>query len=105
MYQKLLFLLVPFLFVASANSNIMSHPQFKSYEKYCSSCHSDASVGAPVLGDKVAWQTRLDDGIDRIYAKGINGMEGGMPPKGGVHISDKEFKKIVDFMIEASINR
>ncbi|MBD3841254.1 MAG: c-type cytochrome [Campylobacterales bacterium] len=77
------------------------HPGKAGYENNCAVCHGSDAMGAPVVGDKDAWEERLVDGIDRVYANGINGING-MPPKGGASISDEEFKQIVDYMIDAS---
>jgi cytochrome c len=77
------------------------HPGKEGYENNCAVCHSSDAMGAPVVGDKEAWEEKLVDGIDRVYANGINGING-MPPKGGTDMSDEDFKKIVDYMIDAS---
>ncbi len=71
------------------------------YETSCSACHANAAIGAPVLGDKEAWAEVVAKGIDKVYANGINGINA-MPPKGGVDISDEEFNKVVDYMINSS---
>jgi len=73
----------------------------KVYEVSCSACHSNAAIGAPVLGDKEAWAEVVTKGIDNVYKNGINGINA-MPPKGGVDISDKEFNEVVDYMINSS---
>lgn len=58
----------------------------------CSACHANAAIGAPVLGDKAAWETVMKQGLDKVYYNGINGINS-MPPKGGTDLSDDELKK------------
>jgi cytochrome c len=77
------------------------HPGKSAYETSCSACHSNAVIGAPVVGDKEAWITVMEKGLDEVIKNGINGING-MPPKGGVTMSDDKFKEIVDYMIDAS---
>ncbi|WP_198306322.1 c-type cytochrome [Arcobacter vandammei] len=67
----------------------------------CSACHSNAAIGAPVVGDKDAWAKILEHGLDTVYSNGINGINA-MPPKGGTDLSDEKFKEIVDYMINSS---
>ncbi len=67
----------------------------------CSACHANAAIGAPVLGDKVAWDSIVKNGIDKVYYNGINGINS-MPPRGGTDLSDDELKKIIDYMIQSS---
>jgi cytochrome c len=81
--------------------NKSAHPMQATYEEKCSSCHANAAIGAPVVGDKDAWAKVTAKGIDKVYANGINGINA-MPPKGGYDMSDADFNKIVDYMIEAS---
>ncbi len=81
--------------------NKAAHPMQGAYEEKCSACHGNAAIGAPVVGDKDAWAKVTAKGLDGVYSNGINGING-MPPKGGVDMSDDDFKKIVDYMIEAS---
>lgn len=71
----------------------------KTYESSCAICHKDDSMGAPIAGDKKAWDEKITKiGIDKIYENGIKGINA-MPPKGATDISDDEFKKVVDYMI------
>ena len=61
-------------------------------------CHGSDAMGAPVVGDKKAWDAVLKKGIDAVYTNGIKGING-MPPKGGTSLDDKAFKEVVDYMI------
>jgi len=74
----------------------------KDYEMFCSACHANAAIGAPVVGDAEAWATVMNKGLDAVYSNGLNGINA-MPPKGGaMDLSEKQFKDIVDYMIDAS---
>jgi len=74
----------------------------ENYATYCSACHANKAIGAPVLGDKAAWAEVLEKGIDEVYDNAINGINA-MPPKGtAMNLSDDEFKKIVDYIINQS---
>ena len=73
----------------------------KIYKKVCSACHSNKAIGAPLIGDKEAWSKVLAKGLDKVYENGIKGV-GAMPPKGGTNLSDKDFKKVVDYIISQS---
>ncbi len=70
------------------------------YENSCAMCHG-AGAG-PQFGDKKAWAAYTAKGMNKVYANGINGTDGGMPPKGGTDISDDEFKSVVDYIIKNS---
>ena len=69
------------------------------YEKNCSACHMTGAANAPKAGDKVAWEPRLHEGKDPLYAHAIQG-KGAMPPKGGnASLSDTEVKAAVDYLV------
>ncbi|WP_428022973.1 c-type cytochrome [Arcobacter sp.] len=72
-----------------------------NYDTYCSACHSNKAIGAPVFGDKNAWTEVVSKGMDTVYKNAINGINA-MPPKGGTVLSDDEFKKVVDYIIDSS---
>lgn len=78
----------------------------KLYEASCAACHSTGAAGAPKLGDKAAWEPRIKQGKDTLYAnaiKGFQGKTGFMPPKGGAaSASDADVKAAVDYMVSAA---
>ena len=67
------------------------------YADNCAMCHETGV--APAAGDKDGWASFVSKGMDKVYANGINGTEGGMPPKGGSSVSDADFKKLVDYVV------
>jgi cytochrome c5 len=69
------------------------------YDKVCHVCHATGVAGAPKAGDKAAWEPRLKEGMDAVYAIALKG-KGAMPPKGGAaQLSDAEVKSAVDYMV------
>ena len=74
------------------------------YDANCKSCHEKGAGGAPALGDKQEWQSRLAKGIDSLVDIAINGVQGyggSMPPRGGnSDLTDEEVKAAVNYMIE-----
>ncbi len=76
------------------------------YDASCVACHAQGVGGAPKLGDKAAWGTRIAQGNDTLYKHAIEGFQGGqgvMPPKGGnIALPDEEVKAAVDYMVSQS---
>ena len=76
------------------------------YDKSCAMCHATGVAGAPKMGDKAAWSSRIASGADTLYANAIKGFKGDtgmMPPKGGnTSLSDEDVKAAVDHMVKTS---
>lgn len=69
------------------------------YNKVCQACHATGAAGAPLLGNKEAWQPRIDLGLDAMLQTAIAG-KGAMPPRGScLDCSDDDLKSAIDFMI------
>ena len=73
----------------------------------CKACHATGLAGAPRIGNRVAWQTRIAQGKARLYQHAMNGFMGPagteMPARGGNDaLSDSEVKAAVDYMVAAS---
>src|SRR5258708_21853288 len=52
----------------------------------CTTCHSNAATGAPVITDKAAWSPRIAQGMETLLKHATEGFQGGkglMPAKGG----------------------
>lgn len=72
------------------------------YTKSCASCHASGVMGAPKVGDKDAWSSLIEEGLEVLTHNAING-EGKMPPKGGnMQLTDEEVKAAVAYMMETS---
>ena len=76
------------------------------YDKACQACHSSGIAGAPKTGDKTAWVSRIEQGMDILNVHAINGYQGEdgvMPAKGGnMSLSNDDVINAVAFMVESS---
>lgn len=71
----------------------------KTYNQVCSACHDNGTAGAPELGDKFAWKSRIKKGKEALYSSALNGF-GGMPARGGMSsLTDAQVKAVVNYMI------
>ena len=69
------------------------------YNRVCQACHAAGVAGAPLLGNKEAWQPRVDQGEAALLQSVVNG-KGAMPPKAGcTDCSEDELKAAIDFML------
>jgi cytochrome c5 len=76
------------------------------FNKVCVVCHGEGFAGAPKLGDKEAWQARINQGMETLVnhaIHGYHGSQGSMPAKGGdASLTDDEVKAAVAYMVEKS---
>lgn len=72
----------------------------KAYATNCAMCHDTGAAPAP--GDKAAWSAIIAQGMDKVYENGLKGTDTGMPAKGGSSLSDKQFKLVVDYIVNQS---
>ena len=76
----------------------------QTYESACSVCHDAGIAGAPVAGEKSAWISRLEQGIEILVEHAINGYQGElgfMPAKGGnSSLEDEHVSAAVEYMIK-----
>lgn len=73
-----------------------------TYDTACFACHSTGAAGAPIVGKKDAWTSRISQGKDKLYSNAINGFNA-MPAKGGrASLSDEDVKAVVDYMVGKS---
>ena len=85
--------------VASAGGGAAKTPD-DVITKYCGACHTGGLLGAPKIGDGVAWGERAkkEGGLDGLLAKAISGISS-MPPKGTcADCSDAELKGAIQKM-------
>ncbi len=69
------------------------------YQTRCSACHGSGIAGAPKLGDKAAWQPRIDKGYETLVSHAIQGFNA-MPQKGTcMTCSDEDIQAAVKFMV------
>ncbi|HEU0219505.1 MAG TPA: c-type cytochrome [Gallionella sp.] len=79
----------------------------KVYRNTCGLCHRLGLKGAPRLGDKEDWMSRLAQGNEVFYNHAINGYRGSkgfMPSRGSnAKLSENEVKAAVDYMVRYSV--
>ena len=72
------------------------------YEQVCMKCHRTGILGAPVAGNKAAWEPRVKAGLNTLYESSLNGKND-MPPKGGKDsLSAEHVKAAVDYLLGLS---
>jgi len=70
-----------------------------TFQSVCIACHGTGVMGAPKLGDKVAWKPRIAKGKATLYKHAIHGFNN-MPAKGGRgDLSDETIHAVVDYMV------
>ena len=68
------------------------------YDNSCKLCHANPAAGAPLTGDRKAWEPRVQQGADTLLDHAINGYNG-MPPMGMcMQCSQEEFLALIAFM-------
>lgn len=95
----------------AAASNTAAAPDLatggKVYKSTCSICHKSGLRGAPRLGSKQDWESRLAQDKEILYDRAVNGYrgkKGNMPSRGSnTKLSVNEVKAAVDYMIEHAI--
>ena len=76
----------------------------KKYQGTCFACHGTGQAHAPVVGDVIEWEIRLEKGLDTLVQSTINGLNGMMPARGlCTDCSDEQLKAIVDYMLDQSM--
>lgn len=70
----------------------------KLFHQTCEACHTRAGTGAPLAGDRKAWEPRLAQGMPTLVQHAINGYKG-MPPMGScMDCSEADFEALIKFM-------
>ena len=68
-------------------------------EKRCVECHGTGKNGAPRIGDKSAWEPRLNKGVDVLLKSAIQGHNA-MPARAGMaNLSDAELNAAMTYMV------
>lgn len=69
------------------------------FERACATCHRAGINGAPVAGNRAAWEPRAKAGLQSLYKSALNGKND-MPPKGGKErLSVEEVMAAVDYLL------
>ncbi|WP_150141125.1 c-type cytochrome [Candidatus Enterovibrio escicola] len=68
------------------------------YNTYCMACHHNGVGGAPVVGDTVAWEPRISQGMEVLTDHVFNGFNG-MPARGAcMDCSSEEIVFAIEYM-------
>ena len=68
----------------------------------CAACHLTGAAGAPKIGDKASWGSRLKGGMSGMLANAVKGIKA-MPPRGGAaDLSDTELARAIVLMVNQS---
>lgn len=94
------------LIVFSIQSTAAENEEFNVAEVYqarCYACHGTGMANAPLLGDAIEWEIRMEKGMETVMRNVIDGLNGLMPAKGlCAECSDDELKALVDYILENS---
>ena len=68
------------------------------YETSCKACHAVPGSGAPLVGDKAAWDGRYNKGLPVLVGRVVTGYKG--MPAGGqcTACTAKDFELLIEFM-------
>ena len=95
-----------FCSLVSAGTVAQESEEFDAEAKYqatCFACHGTGQAHAPVVGDIIEWEIRLEKGFDTLVQSTINGLNGIMPARGLCSdCTDGDLEAIVQFMIDES---
>lgn len=79
----------------------------KVYKSTCSICHKSGLNGAPRMGRKQDWESRLAQGNEVLYSHAINGYrgsKGSMPSRGSnPRLSEAEVRAAVDYIVANAV--
>jgi cytochrome c5 len=80
-----------------------SYDAAAAYQATCFACHGTGQAHAPIVGDVIEWEIRLDKGIDTLVQNTVSGLNGMMPARGlCTDCSDDQLRAIVEYMLEQS---
>jgi cytochrome c5 len=72
------------------------------FKATCAACHETGVAGAPKIGDKAAWASRVKEPFATLLKDSINGVRA-MPPRGGnPNLSDLEMARAIVYMANRS---
>ena len=85
---------------ASTEGVERSGEQIVQYQ--CVLCHGPGVGGAPRIGDRKAWSSRAESGLEGLVRSALRGR-GGMPPSGGLAgLKETELRAAIDYMLRKS---
>jgi len=70
------------------------------YQAACMACHASGAAGAPMIGDKAAWQPRVAVPLEQLVNTVISG-KGAMPARAGNSaLTDDEIRAAIEHMLK-----
>jgi len=104
---KVLFLSLSVLVLAACGNTTslqpitLSEQQLKLFEQSCKTCHANASNPAPQMGDKAAWDKRLEQGLPTLVQHAMQGFKA--MPAGGLctTCTPPDFEAMIIYMATA----
>lgn len=95
------FLTALVLILGLNSSPVLAASGEEVFGRTCRSCHLMGIAGAPVIGDKRAWNSRITKGIDGLLSTVLAG-KAPMPPLGGcIDCSEGDLRAAVQYMVDA----
>ena len=90
-------------FFAAAAEESEAFDAASKYQSTCFACHGTGQAHAPVVGDIIEWEIRLEKGFETLVNNTINGLNGIMPARGlCADCSDEQLENIVEYMLSES---
>lgn len=90
--------IVGFAGVGAAQEGPLQPRQAQLFQQACAQCHLRPGLGAPVVGDAAAWETRKALGLEALVANTVRGV-GDMPPLGTCGGCDEnDLRRLVAFL-------
>lgn len=70
------------------------------YAQSCATCHLSADSGAPLAGDRTAWDPRWKKGMPALVSSTVGGL-GGMPAGGQCFsCTPQDYEALISFMAD-----
>ena len=93
----------PHFFFAAVAEESDAFDAASKYQSTCFACHGTGQAHAPVVGDIIEWEIRLEKGFETLVDNTINGLNGIMPARGlCADCSDEQLISIVEYMLSES---
>lgn len=68
----------------------------------CAACHKRGENGAPVIGDKKAWDKRKAQGLSKLSQHALEGIRKMPAHGGGAGLSNAELERAITYMVNQS---
>jgi len=86
-------------FVAGANETADARSGEQVFNQACFSCHGTGFYDAPVIGDRYAWEARVDKGEPALLENTLRGFNS-MPPRGACSdCTDAEIEAAMKYLL------